>query len=88
METSYVGKIKWFNESRGYGFIDTEEHGDFYFHATGILNVSEAMLKAGELVSFTTLDGPKGIRAINVKRITLADLRGANTNGKDNGNRI
>ena len=86
-ETNYVGKVKWFNEHRGYGFIATEGQGDFYFHATGLLNVSEELLKAGELVSFTTIPGPKGIRAVNVQRITLADLRGAN-NGKNNEHRI
>jgi CspA family cold shock protein len=74
----YIGKVKWYNEHRGYGWIATDGQGDFYFHATGLLRIDEPLLKAGELVSFTTLPGPKGIRAINVQRITLADLKGAN----------
>jgi CspA family cold shock protein len=74
----YVGKVKWYNDHRGYGFIATEKHGDFYFHATGLLHVEEELLKAGEIVTFTLLDGPKGVRAINIQRITLADLEGAN----------
>lgn len=78
METSYVGKIKWYNEHRGYGYIATESDGDFYFHATGVLNVGEELFKAGEIVTFTAIDSPKGIRAINVQRITLSDLRRTN----------
>jgi CspA family cold shock protein len=74
----YVGKVKWFNEHRGYGWIATEERGDFYFHATGLLRVDEPLLKAGELVTFTTVSSPKGIRAVNIQRVTLADLRANN----------
>lgn len=83
-ETNYVGKVKWFNEHRGYGFIVTED-GDFYFHATGLLNVGEPPLKFGEVVSFTLLPSPKGVRAVNVKRIALTDLRGAYNEKSEHG---
>ena len=79
----YVGKVKWFNEHRGYGFIATEHNGDFYFHATGLARVDEPPLKFGEIVSFTTIPGPKGIRAINVQRLSLTDLGGANNHGNE-----
>jgi len=83
----YVGKVKWFNEHRGYGWIATEERGDFYFHATGLLRVDEPPLKYGELVSFRIIPGPKGIRAVDISRITLSDLKEGAKNHEDERNR-
>lgn len=62
-----TGRVKWFNNAKGYGFILPEDGGEDYFvHYSSIQMEGYKTLKAGQLVQFETLQGPKGSHAINI----------------------
>jgi len=62
-----TGRVKWFNNAKGYGFILPEDESEDYFvHYSSIVMEGYKTLKAGQPVSFDTTDGPKGTHAINV----------------------
>jgi len=63
------GKIKWFNESKGFGFITREDGVDVFVHYTAIQGNGFKTLSEGQSVSFEIADGPKGPKAINVTKI-------------------
>ncbi|MBC7358976.1 MAG: cold shock domain-containing protein [Desulfacinum sp.] len=63
------GRVKWFNEKKGYGFIETDSQGDVFVHYTGIQGEGFRTLTDGDAVSFEITETPKGPQAINVKRI-------------------
>ncbi len=63
------GKVKWFNESKGYGFISTEENGDIFVHYSSIQGNGFKTLVEGESVSFDIEEGPKGPKAVNVVKL-------------------
>jgi CspA family cold shock protein len=63
------GTVKWFNESKGYGFIQKEEGGDIFVHYTAIQDAGFKTLSEGQQVSFDIVDGPKGPAAANVVKI-------------------
>ena len=66
-----TGKVKWFNNAKGYGFILPGEGGeDLFAHYSSIQMDGYKTLKAGQDVHFDVVDGPKGQHAVN---ITLAD---------------
>ncbi|WP_261841069.1 cold shock domain-containing protein [Aliamphritea ceti] len=74
----YTGKVKWFNNAKGFGFIISQEHDeDLFAHYSVILIDGYKSLKAGQEVSFETTPGPKGIHAINIKPIEVAALEQA-----------
>jgi CspA family cold shock protein len=60
------GTVKWFNERKGYGFIEQDEGSDIFVHYSGIQGSGFRTLKEGDKVTFDVEDGPKGPRAINV----------------------
>ncbi|UCF87378.1 MAG: cold-shock protein [Nitrospiraceae bacterium] len=61
------GTVKWFNESKGFGFISREEEGgDVFVHYSSIQGNGYKSLNEGDLVSFDIEDGPKGPKAVNV----------------------
>jgi len=60
------GKVKWFNESKGFGFITSEDGGDYFVHYSSIEGNGFKSLAEGDSVSFETEKSPKGPRAINV----------------------
>jgi len=63
-----TGRVKWFNNAKGYGFILPESDGpDYFAHYSSIQMDGYRTLKAGQLVSFDLLEGPKGAHAINIK---------------------
>lgn len=62
------GKVKWYNEDKGFGFIEIENSADVFVHRTGIAN-KFGQLKEGDEVTFETEQGPKGPTAVNVKTI-------------------
>ncbi len=72
------GTVKWFSDSKGYGFITPEDGGpDVFVHFSGIEGVGFKTLAEGDVVEFETEQGPKGVRAVNVvkTRLTQPDRR-------------
>jgi len=63
------GAVKWFNESKGFGFITTDEGSDVFVHFSSISGDGFKTLVEGDAVSFDIEKGPKGPRAINVVKI-------------------
>ncbi len=61
------GTVKWFNGSKGYGFITRESGEDLFVHFTAIQNDGYKTLEEGQKVTFTVSDGPKGPQAQEVK---------------------
>ena len=60
------GIVKWFNDSKGFGFIEQEDGPDVFVHHTGINSTGFRSLKEGDRVSFDVEDGQKGPAAVNV----------------------
>jgi cold shock protein len=60
------GTVKWFNESKGFGFIAREDGEDVFVHHTAIQGNGFKTLSEGQAVTFDVDKGPKGLRAINV----------------------
>ena len=63
-----TGTEKWFNESKGFGFITPEDGGkDLFAHFSAIQNQGFKTLAEGQRVSFDVTTGPKGLQASNIK---------------------
>ncbi len=60
------GIVKWFNESKGFGFISTEDGSDVFVHYSSIQGDGYKSLAEGDSVSFDIEDSPKGRKAVNV----------------------
>ena len=60
------GKVKWFNDAKGYGFIETAEGKDIFVHYTAIQKDGFKTLAEGQAVQFDIVDGAKGPQAANV----------------------
>jgi CspA family cold shock protein len=60
------GIVKWFNERKGYGFIEQDEGPDVFVHHSGINATGFKSLNEGDRVSFDIEEGQKGPRAVNV----------------------
>ena len=63
------GTVKWFNESKGYGFISREDGSDVFVHYSSIDGGGFKTLLEGDSVSFEIEDGSKGPKAINVVKL-------------------
>ena len=62
------GTVKWFNDSKGFGFITQENGPDLFVHHTSIVADGYRSLAEGEAVTFEVTQGPKGPQATNVRR--------------------
>lgn len=60
------GTVKWFNESKGFGFIEQEEGDDVFVHHSSINATGFKNLNEGDKVTFTVEQGQKGLAAVNV----------------------
>jgi CspA family cold shock protein len=63
------GTVKWFNDSKGYGFIQRSTGDDVFVHHSAIQAEGFKSLAEGEAVEFTVTKGPKGFQAENVTRL-------------------
>ena len=61
-----TGKVKWFNDSKGFGFIETDDGSDVFVHHNDIQADGFKSLAEGESVTFDVVQGEKGPRAANV----------------------
>jgi len=63
------GKVKWFNDAKGFGFIEQENGEDVLVHFSAIAADGFKTLAEGEQVTFDVVSGPKGLQAANVKKM-------------------
>ncbi len=63
-----VGTVKWFNESKGFGFIQQENGEDVFVHYSAITGEGFKTLAEGERLEFDVTKGPKGLQAANVRK--------------------
>jgi CspA family cold shock protein len=66
MSESVTGTVKWFNGSKGYGFIEQESGEDIFVHYSEISGDGFRNLMEGQRVEFSIQEGPKGLQAANV----------------------
>lgn len=65
-----TGTVKWFNDSKGFGFIEQDDgSGDVFAHFSAITGEGFKSLVEGDKVSFTVVKGPKGLQAEDIKKI-------------------
>jgi CspA family cold shock protein len=69
-EVKMTGRVKWFNERKGYGFIEVEGGKDVFVHHSAIQGEGFKSLREGEQVEFEISEGPKGPQATNVRVIS------------------
>ena len=70
-----TGKVKWFNEDKGFGFIEQSEGGDVFVHFSAIQGDGFRNLNEGDEVEFKVEQGQKGLQAANVKVTNAAPAR-------------
>ncbi|HHM24090.1 MAG TPA: cold-shock protein [Bacteroidetes bacterium] len=63
------GKVKWFNETKGYGFIEQEDGPDVFVHYTAIVGEGFRTLNEGDEVEFEVKEGEKGLQALRVVKL-------------------
>jgi len=63
------GTVKWFNASKGFGFIASDDGTEVFVHHTAIKAEGYKSLSEGDKVSFDTEKGPKGLKAVNVEKL-------------------
>ncbi len=61
------GRVKWFNDQKGFGFIEVEGAKDVFVHHSAITGEGFKSLKEGDEVEFETTQGPKGLNVTNVR---------------------
>jgi len=64
-----TGKVKWFNDSKGFGFLEQESGEDVFCHFSAITGDGFKSLQEGDDVEFEVVKGPKGLQAANVRKI-------------------
>ena len=64
-----TGKVKWFNDQKGFGFISSEQGKDVFVHHSVIEGQGFRTLQDGETVEYEAEEGPKGSKATKVKRV-------------------
>ena len=78
-----TGQVKWFNNAKGFGFILPDDGGDDLFaHYSAIGMEGYKTLKAGQLVSFETIEGPKGLHAANIQAVSDASAVAEESTGE------
>ena len=65
-----TGKVKWFNDAKGYGFIERPDGDDVFVHFSAIEGAGFRSLSEGQEVEFEVVEGPKGKQAANVTKVS------------------
>jgi CspA family cold shock protein len=65
-----TGTVKWFSDSKGFGFIERENGRDVFVHFSALQDDGFKSLKEGQLVEFDIVEGPKGPQATNVVKLS------------------
>lgn len=83
MSETQKGVVKWFNDAKGFGFIEHSSGRDVFVHYSVIEAEGFKTLKDGEEVTYEIKEGPKGLHAIKVQRVSVGDgsENGAEVNG-------
>ena len=68
------GKVKWFNNEKGYGFIECSDLEDIFVHYSSIDRDGYKTLKDGELVDFKLIETAKGLQAVDVTEVQLTTI--------------
>lgn len=68
------GKVKWFNNVKGYGFIEYENLEDIFVHYSAISKDGYKTLKEGELVDFKLIETSKGLQAVDVTEVEMTTV--------------
>ena len=69
------GKVKWFNNDKGYGFIDYTNGEDIFVHYSAIKSNGYRTLTEGQMVCFDLVETPKGLQAVNVEVLVQTEAR-------------
>ena len=69
MSARETGTVKWFNDSKGFGFISREAGDDIFVHHTAVEGEGFRSLQENQRVEFSVEQGPKGLRAVSVRAI-------------------
>lgn len=64
-----TGKVKWFNDAKGYGFVTSDDGTDAFVHYSDIQGDGFKSLAEGDAVEFEITQGPKGAKAVNVHKL-------------------
>ncbi len=71
---SVRGKVKWFNNEKGYGFIEYNDLEDIFVHYSAIKKDGYKTLKEGDIVDFKLIETGKGLQAIDVSEVELTTV--------------
>ena len=63
------GKVKWFNDAKGFGFLEQENGEDVFCHFSAITGDGFKSLQEGDAVEFDVVKGPKGLQAADVRKV-------------------
>ena len=74
-----LGKVKWFNNAKGYGFIEQEDGPDVFVHYSAIVDDEKSFktLKEEQEVEFDIVEGPKGLQAADVRPVEAGEVKPA-----------